>query len=292
MPLSISHCAFFRVRLKPVTEWPFERRRSTMFPPITPRPMKPTFAILRLLPRKIDELRKPVFSNRLLARCLTVLSHLPEMSAHRLVRGICVAPLNRVKNSLVINLSPLGTARNFEDAQPLLAQQADDGIEQREDKRVVGSLGKRQMKIEIGFNVGVRVSAGPVHDRYSFAHGSELGLLNARRGQSCNLGFQNCANLSEVSGAFGLPDFYHQVERLPNRLIRTIGDEGAAPGESFDQTLLPKSFDRLAHSRAADTEALRQFTLSGELIAGLQGAADDGLLDLLNDLLVQPRSAN
>src|SRR5581483_2420316 len=48
MPLSISHCAFERVRLKPVTVCPFSSSRLTMRLPITPNPMYPRFAILCL----------------------------------------------------------------------------------------------------------------------------------------------------------------------------------------------------------------------------------------------------
>ncbi len=46
IPLSISHCALDRVRLYPVTVWPLLSSRSTIWPPITPRPMNPRFAIM------------------------------------------------------------------------------------------------------------------------------------------------------------------------------------------------------------------------------------------------------
>src|SRR5579864_4312763 len=45
IPRSISHCAFFLVRLKPVTVCPLSIRRFTICPPIVPRPMNPRFAI-------------------------------------------------------------------------------------------------------------------------------------------------------------------------------------------------------------------------------------------------------
>src|SRR5438552_8302943 len=43
-PLSISHCAFSRVRFQPVTLWPAWSNRFATPPPITPRPTKPISA--------------------------------------------------------------------------------------------------------------------------------------------------------------------------------------------------------------------------------------------------------
>src|ERR1700685_1526766 len=48
IPLSISRCAFARVRLYPVTVWPLSSNRLTIWLPITPRPTNPTFAIALL----------------------------------------------------------------------------------------------------------------------------------------------------------------------------------------------------------------------------------------------------
>ena len=44
MPFLISHSAFERVRLFPVTVWPLLSRRFTISPPITPSPTNPSLA--------------------------------------------------------------------------------------------------------------------------------------------------------------------------------------------------------------------------------------------------------
>ena len=63
-----------------------------------------------------------------------------------------------------MNLAALGAARHAEYPQSLLAQQADDGIEQREYQRIGRTFGEGQMKIEIGFDVGFRILARTIHD--------------------------------------------------------------------------------------------------------------------------------
>jgi hypothetical protein len=91
---------------------------------------------------------------------LTVVAHLAEMRSHGIARLLASCVLDRVKNSLVMNLPALGPAGDVENSQPLLPQKGNDGIEQRKDERIVRALGQRQMKIEIGFDVGFRILTG------------------------------------------------------------------------------------------------------------------------------------
>ena len=95
-----------------------------------------------------------------------------------------------------------------------------------------------------------------------------------------------------MRGALRLTDFGHEIERLANGLCRSIGDEGSAARESFDQTFFAKRLDGFAHGSAADPEALGEFAFGGKLIAGLQSAFDNGFFDLLNDLFVETGGTN
>ena len=118
---------------------------------------------------------KLVLAGRALrARRLTVIAHLAKVIAHGVAGRFGIAPLDRVENSLVMNLAALGTAGDFEDSHPLFAKKCDDGVEQRKDQRVVRTFGQSEMKVEISFDVGVGILAGPVHDSDSLAHGRQF----------------------------------------------------------------------------------------------------------------------
>ena len=101
-------------------------------------------------------------------RRLTVVAHLALVRSHRFASRIRVTPLHGFKNTFVMNLAALRPARNPEDAQSLLPQKSHDGIEQRQDKRVGGTLGQGQMKIEIRLDVGFRISPGSIHGGHGF----------------------------------------------------------------------------------------------------------------------------
>jgi len=105
---------------------------------------------------------------------LTVIAHLAKVIAHGVAGRFGIAPLDRVENSLVMNLAALGTAGDFKDTQALFAQKSDDGVEQRKDQRVGRTFGQREVKVEIRFNVGVGILTGPVHDSDSLAHGRQF----------------------------------------------------------------------------------------------------------------------
>src|SRR5580700_437590 len=69
-----------------------------------------------------------------------------------------------------------------------------------------------------------------------------------------------------------------------------VGDEGSSARVGFDQALFTQRLHRFADSSAAHTQTLREVALGGKLVAGFQRAVQNGLLDLLDDLLVQARS--
>src|SRR5579859_750684 len=167
-----------------------------------------------------------------------------------------------------MNLAALRPARNSKNAQALLAQQSDNRIEQRENERVGGALGQRQMKIEIGFDVGFRILAGAVHDAHRLAHRGQLCFLNASGSQGSDLRLEYGSDFSEMSGALRLPDLHHQVERLSNRLRGSVGDESAAAGVSFDQTFFAQRLYGLADCGSTHAETLRQFALGRKLVSG------------------------
>lgn len=74
---------------------------------------------------------------------------------------------------------------------------------------------------------------------------------------------------------------------MAHGLRGTIGNKRASAGICFEQSLLAKRFDRLAHCRAAHAELLTQLALRGQLITHMQVSLQDALLDLFNDLFIE-----
>ena len=65
------------------------------------------------------------------------------MGAHRAPCHLGVAALDRLENALVMNLSALWSAFHIEDSYALLAQQSNDGINQRKNERIRDRLRQR-----------------------------------------------------------------------------------------------------------------------------------------------------
>src|SRR6516165_8401802 len=83
-----------------------------------------------------------------------IFMHLPQVGPHQLASCFWAAPLDRFKNSFVVKLSVFGTALDTKNPETLFAQQADDGIQQRQDERIARGLRQRQMEVEVGLDVG------------------------------------------------------------------------------------------------------------------------------------------
>jgi len=79
------------------------------------------------------------------------------MSTHGFARPFRIALLNCRQNALVMELAPLGTSINLENAAALLAQKAHNRIQKRKNERVTDCLGHRQVEVEVGLDIGIRV---------------------------------------------------------------------------------------------------------------------------------------
>jgi hypothetical protein len=70
---------------------------------------------------------------------------------------------------------------------------------------------------------------------------------------------------------------------------RAAGDEGSAPGVSLHQSLFAKRLHRFANRGSAYAELVSEFPLRRQLITLFQVTLEDGVFNLLDNLLVQPR---
>lgn len=191
-----------------------------------------------------------------------------------------------------MKLAALGASGNAKDAKPLLAEKANDGIEDGKNDGVVGTFGQGQVEIKIGFDICLGILAGAIHNGNRLAHGGQFRVLNTESGEGGDFGFENRAGLRQMRGAFRLSDLDHEVERLANGLGGSVGDESTTAGKSFDQTFFAKGLDGFAYRGSTDSEALGEFAFGGKLIARLQSAFDNGFLNLLNDLFVETGGTN
>ena len=109
----------------------------------------------------------------------------------------------------------------------------------------------------------------------------------AAGGQGGDGGLEQATGLEELAHrlAMGQDD---QGQRLDQGLHRDIADEGPLPRADLDEPPALQRPERFPHRRAADHELLGEIALGRELIAGLQLAFRDQLLDLADDLLVDP----
>src|ERR1700740_3783861 len=119
MPRSTSHCAFARVRLYPVTTCPLSSSRLTIWPPITPSPMKPTFAMRSGLLIEKNVLERPV---RYARRIAGIVANLLEMSLHGFAGGLRVPAFHGSENAFVVHLSALRSAIDIEGPHTLFPQ--------------------------------------------------------------------------------------------------------------------------------------------------------------------------
>ncbi len=107
-----------------------------------------------------------------------------------------------------------------------------------------------------------------------------------------DLRLQNRAHLGQVGGPVRLPDLDHQSSDCRMACEVPFVMKVPRPEISFHQSFFAKRLNGLPDGGSADAESLRQVALRGELVPWFKRALEDGFLDLLNDLLVEPRRAN
>ena len=192
----------------------------------------------------------------------------------------------------MMHLPPVRSAVHLKDADALLAEQAHDRIDQRQNQRIGRSLSQRKVEIQIGFNISLGLQPLPVHHGNGFPHHGQLPFLNSCGRQPSDLRLQNLSHFFQVNGVVGLPQLDHQVQRLPNRPRSSVGDECSTSGIRLHQTLLVERLNRFAYRRPAHAKTHRQLALGRQLVAGLQRPLQNRIFNLLNNLFVKPRGSH
>ena len=156
------------------------------------------------------------------------------------------------------------------------------------DRAVVGGGADR------GVKGGVLDEAGPALGdlfRLLFEDPLHLGDLlegRAARGEGRDAGLKEAARLEELGDRLALRD-HHERERLDQRLDRDLANERALARPDLDQAEALQRPQRLTNRGATHDELLGEIALGREPVAALEPTLGDHLLDLANDLLVDPR---
>ena len=129
-------------------------------------------------------------------------------------------------------------------------------IESSSDKnqRIVRRLRQSQMKIEVGFNVSIRIVVLLIHHCHRFSHQDQVLLLNARGRERGDLRLKNRAHLRQMNRSRRLANLHHQSQRLPNRLRGTVRNECSASRVGFHQSFFAQGLHRFTHRSPADPE--------------------------------------
>src|SRR5579864_3057858 len=219
-------------------------------------------------------------------------AHLRKMGLHRRTRLLRIVPLDCFENTLVVILSALRAASDAEYPQALFAEQSNDGIDQRQNNRVRRRLGERQVKIQIRFDKRIGIPSRAVHDIKSLLHRREILIVGADRRQSRDLRLQNFPNLYQVGPAILIAALDNPVQGPAHGIRGTVRDKCSAARKRVDQPFFLKRFNGFANGGSADAELFGKVALRGELAAFSQFTLENRLFNLLDDLLVKPRSLN
>src|SRR4029077_15722660 len=128
------------------------------------------------------------------------------MRLHRFARPFRVTAFDGRQDSLVMKLAALRSALHIKNSHPLLAKQAHNGIEQRQDERIRRRFSQRQMEVEVSVDEGIRVLPPPVYDRDCVSHGRKTPLLHTRWCQPRGPGLKWPRYFSQLHSSTELPD--------------------------------------------------------------------------------------
>ncbi len=92
------------------------------------------------------------------------------MFAHGAAGRFGFALFDRHQDSFVMVLAALGPAFHFKNTASLLTQQSNNRVQQRKDEGISRRLRQRQMKIQVGFNVGFTILQITLHDGKHLPH--------------------------------------------------------------------------------------------------------------------------
>src|SRR2546426_229813 len=211
-----------------------------------------------------------------------------EVVEHRLPRRGGIASRDRLEYPAMVLVRACGPARGVEGLLAALGQEVHDRVRDPRDRSVVRGRADR------GVEGGVLREAGlPRRDLPGLVLEDPFHLVDLSRrrragGRSGDGRLEAPPGFEELADGLALRR-HHEGQRADQRVEGHLADEGALARTDLDE---PQAFERsqgFAHGGAADDEFFGELPLRREPIAALEATFRDQLLDLTDDLLVDPR---
>src|SRR5439155_3168769 len=211
-----------------------------------------------------------------------------EVVEHRLPRRAAVASGDRLDDPLMILVRARGPARRVEVFLAALCQEIHDRVHDARDRAVVGGGADRGVKGRVLGDAGPAGGDLPSLVVEDPLHLLDLVWRRATRRKGRNGRLEDPPGLEELSDRLPLRR-QHEGQRADQLVDRHLADERALARTDLDE---PQAFERpqcFAHGGATDDELLGELPLGRQPIAALEATFRDQLLDLPDDLLVDPR---
>src|SRR5262245_11569993 len=211
-----------------------------------------------------------------------------EMIDHGLARGAAVALRDRLHDAPMVLMRAGGASRRVDRLLATLPEQIHDRVHEAGDGAVVRRGADRRVKGRV-----LREPRPSGGDLARLVLEDALHLLHflgrrAARGERGDGGLEHAARLEELADRFPLRG-HHECQRADERVDRDLADERAFAGTDLDEPEALERPPRLAYGGAAHDELLGELALGRQPIAALEAPLGDELLDLPDDLLIDPR---
>src|SRR6266852_5181623 len=211
-----------------------------------------------------------------------------EVVEHRLPRRGGIASRDRLEYPAMVLVRACGPARGVEGLLAALGQEVHDRVRDPRDRSVVRGGADR------GVEGGVLREAGlPRRDLPGLVLEDPFHLVDLFRrrpagGQGGDGRLEDPPGFEELADGLTLRR-HHEGQRADQRVEGHLADEGALARTDLDEAQAFERSQGFAHGGAADDEFFGELPLGREPIAALEATFRDQLLDLADDLLVDPR---
>src|SRR5213593_3567760 len=211
-----------------------------------------------------------------------------EVVEHRLPRRGGIASRDRPEYPAMVLVRACGPARGVEGLLAALGQEVHDRVRDPRDRAVV--RGRADRGVEGGV---LRETGLPRRDLLGLVLEAPFHLVDLFRrrpagGQGGDGRLEDPPGFEELADRLALRR-HHEGQRADQRVEGHLADEGALTRTDLDEPQALERSQGFAHGGAADDELFGELPLGREPIAALEATFRDQLLDLADDLLVDPR---
>src|SRR5207245_9528804 len=200
-------------------------------------------------------------------------------------RRFGIAARERVEDSLVSVEGRVGALVGLAPRFARRPEHVPDHREHRREEIVVRGIADDLVEARVLFDVRLAGRDLPFLFGQDPAQLPELVVADALGGQRRERGLDDAAHLDDVAHRVAARD--EALQRLHQVVRADLADEGAAAGPRLDDPEELERPQRFPHRGARDLELLRERALRWQMVARMELAPLQELLDLLDDPLVE-----